>query len=126
MQIEIDPKMITEALDKAASEALRESLSGYKVQEAISSVITAEIAEGAISKAIKQAAKQVDIAALTQKLAAELQKATVKAAIALLQDGLVATVCKLRGIGEYGADDKAERAKVRVELFGPHKETVSD
>ena len=118
MEIEIDQDKIAEALNRTATKALESSLAGYEVQAAISSVVTREVAEGAVAEAIKQAVKQVDVKTLTQAIAEELQRATVRATVALLQDGLTSTVCKLRGIGDYSEEDKAARARLRAELFG--------
>lgn len=118
MEIQIDQNAIAEALNRTATKALESSLAGFEVQAAISSVVTREVAEGAVADAIKQAVKQVDTAALTRALAEELQRAATRAVVALLHDGLVSTVCKLRGIGDYSQEDKAARARLRMELFG--------
>jgi len=117
MELKIDQELIAAAINKTASRALESSLCGYEVQAAIAAVVTREVAEGAISDAIRQAVKQVDTAALTQALAVELQRATVRATVAILQDGMTTTICKLRGIGDYSMEDKAARAKLRAELF---------
>jgi hypothetical protein len=117
MELKIDQQLIADAINKTASKALESSLCGYEVQVAIASVVTREVAEGAIAEAIKQAVQQVDTAALTQALAVELQRATVRATVAILQDGLMTTICKLRGIGDYSTEDKEARAKLRAELF---------
>ena len=117
MELKIDQELIAAAINKTASRALERSLCGYEVQAAIAAVVTREVAEGAISDAIRQAVKQVDTAALTQALAVELQRATVRATVAILQDGMTTTICKLRGIGDYSMEDKAARAKLRAELF---------
>lgn len=117
MELKIDQELIAAAINKTASKALETSLSGYEVQSAIAAVVTREVAEGAIAEAIKQAVQQVDTEALTQALAAELQRSTIRATVALLQDGLTSTICKLRGIGDYSAEDKEARAKLRAELF---------
>lgn len=117
MKIEIDQDRISNAITETATQALESSLAGFQIQQAIAAVVSKEVAEGAIAEAIKQAAQSIDTAALTQKLAEELQRATIKASVAILQEGLLNTVCKLRGLPEYGDSGKAERQRLRAELF---------
>lgn len=118
MEIKIDPGTIADAMNRSATKALETSLAGYEVQKAIASVVTREVAEGAIAEAIRQAVKQVDVAALTQALAEELQRATLRATVAMLQEGVLSTVCKLRGLGDYSPEDRAARAQLKQQLFG--------
>ncbi len=117
MEITIDQDKITEAINQTATKAVQDSLGSYNVQRAIAEVVTTEVAEGAIAEAIRQAVKQMDTNKLTQHLAAELQRHTVRAVVNVLQEGLLQTVCKLRGIGDYNDSDKKERARLKVELF---------
>jgi len=56
-------------------------------------------------------------AKLTQHLAEELQRHTTRAVVNVMQEGMLQTVCKLRGIGDYCEADKKERARLKIELF---------
>jgi len=117
MQIELDQDKITEAINQTASMAVEDSLRGYSVQRAIAEVVTKEVATGAIAEAIRQAVKQMDTVKLTQHLAEEMQRHTTRAVVNVLQEGMLQTVCKLRGIGDYSEADKKERARLKFELF---------
>lgn len=116
MEISIDQDKIAEAINNTAEKAVQESL-GNSVQRAISEVVTKEVATGAIAEAIRQAVKQMDTAKLTQHLAEELQRHTTRAVVNVMQEGMLQTVCKLRGIGDYCEADKKERARLKIELF---------
>ena len=117
MDIKISEESIAQAINESATKALSSSLGGWEVQSAISKVVTQQVAEGAIADAIKDAVSQVNVDILTKKLAEEMQRATIKATVAILQEGLITTICKLRGIGDYSAEDKKERARLKAELF---------
>jgi len=93
------------------------SLSGYQTQTLIGSIVTDEIVSGAIGAAIRQAAQEIDIEELTAQLAKELTRAVTRATLLMLQEAVTNTLCKLRNIGDYSAEDRAARAAVRIELF---------
>ena len=117
MEISIDQDKIAEAINSTAEKAVQDSLGSYSVQLAISEVVTKEVATGAIAEAIRRAVKQMDTAKLTQHIAEELQRHTTRAVVNVLQEGMLQTVCKLRGIGDYSEADKKERAKLKIGLF---------
>lgn len=117
MEIYIDQDKISEAINQTASKAVEDALKGYSIHRAISEVVTTEVAEGAIAEAIRHAVKKMDTAKLTQHLASELQRHTIKAVVNIMQEGMLQTVCKLRGIGDYSDADKKERARLKIELF---------
>ena len=120
MKIELDQEVIDVAINKTATKAIAEALSGYSVTSSIAEVVTNQVATGAIAEAIRKAVEDVDTAKLTQHLAAEMQRATAKAVVNVLQEGLLSIVCKIRGIGDYSDDDKKERARLKEELFNKH------
>lgn len=117
MEIKVDMEAVARAMSESATAALTQSLGGYEVQKAVAAVVSGEIVSGTIGAAIKEAVRTVDHAELTKMLAAELQRATTRAVITLLREGLLKTVCSLRDVGDYSAEDKAERARIRAELF---------
>lgn len=118
MEVKIENGMIEQAINDAASKAIANALGGYNVTSAIANVVTEQIAEGVIAKAISNAVESLDTEDLVQHLAEEIQKATVRATISVLHEGIMSTICKLRGIGDYSEDDKKERERLKVKLFG--------
>ncbi len=120
MKIELSSDAIQEAISASADNAVANALGGYEVQKAIADVVTKEVAQGAIAEAIRVAVRQLNTESLTQHLAEELQRATVRAATGLLQEAMLQTVCRLRGLGSHGYysdDDKREMSRIRAELF---------
>ena len=117
MEIIINQDEVTKAINNTVNKAINDSLSGYDVQKTIASVISKEVAEGAIAEAIKQATSNIDTAALSKVLATEIQKATTKAVVFILHEALLTIVCKLRNIGDYSPEDKKTREELKIELF---------
>ncbi len=120
MKFELNTETIQEAIGSSADKAISSALGGYEVQKAIADVVTKEVAQGAIAEAIRVAVRQLNTESLTQHLAEELQRATVRAATGLLQEAMLQTVCRLRGLGSHGYysdDDKREMSRIRAELF---------
>jgi len=116
MEIRINQTQIEEAINNAATKAIAESLGGYHVVRSIADVVSSEVAAGAIAEAIRQAVAQIDNAALVKALATEIQRATTRAVVGILHEGLVTVICRLRNIGDYSTDDKAEREKILAEI----------
>jgi len=117
MEIKIDQKLISESINKTASEAIANALGEYSVTSAITKVVTEQVAHGAIAEAIVKAVESVDTEELTNHLAKEIQIATTKAVVNILHEGLLSTVCKMRGIGDYSDNDKREREILKTKLF---------
>ena len=117
MDIKIDQKILEESINNSATQAIRSALEGYVVKESIVSAVTNEIAEGAVASAIREAVKKINTETLVQHLAKEIERATTKAVIHILHLGLIETICKLRGIGDYSKEDREERRKLEIELF---------
>ena len=117
MEIKINQEEIAESINKSIGQSIADALTSYDMQKSISHVISKEIAEGAIAEAIRIAASSVDVTVLSISLASEIQKATTKAVMILLQEALLTTVCTLRGIGDYSEVDKKARELLKAELF---------
>lgn len=115
MDIKIDQDAIAFAINTSATKALTQALSGWNMQQAIGEIVSTEVISGAVADAVKLAVAQIDRSALANALAGELQRATTRAVITLLNEGLVDIICKLRGIGAYGEDVK-RRAEVKAEV----------
>lgn len=116
MNIELNESLISEAVNKSATDAITAALCGYKVSNTIGEVVTEQIANGAIMRAINEALVSLDTAALTEMLAREMQNAVTSAVVHIVREGLVDVVCKIRGVDRYGASP-LDRDKVRAELF---------
>ncbi len=116
MKLEIDEVAIGKAINASATAAMAAALGGHDMHRAVAQIVTEDVARGAIADAVKQAVAQVDRSALVTALAAELQRATTRAVVTMLNEGLVDIVCKLRGIGNYG-EDVQRRAAVKAELL---------
>lgn len=115
MELKVDQEAISKAINDSATKALAQALGGWEMQKAVAEIVTDEVARGAIADAVKLAVQQIDRSALSNALAGELQRATTRAVVTMLNEGLVDIVCKLRGIGIYG-DDVKRRAAVKAEL----------
>lgn len=116
MNIELDQTAIAATINAKATQAVQAAFGGYEMQKAVAEIVTTEVAQTVVADAIRQAVASIDKTALTQALAAELQRTTTRAVATMLNEGLVDIVCKLRGIGNYG-DDVARRAAVKAELL---------
>jgi len=118
MEIKIDQNSISEAIKASATKAIAEALGGYSVTKSIAETVTKEVAEGTIAEAVRLAVKQIDKADLVKHLAIELQKAMVRGTVDLLHEGILNTVCKMRGIGDYSDSDKKQRERIKAKMFG--------
>lgn len=116
MNVSINDKQLEEAITSSATKAVGDALGGWEVRNAISAIVTKQIAEDVVVKAVEEAVRSVDHSALVAALASEIQKTTTKVVVGILREGLVEVVCKLRGIGTYG-DDLKKRKEVSAELF---------
>jgi len=116
MNIIIDQDRIEEAITSSATKALGDAFGGWEARNAIAGIITKQIAEDVMVRALQGAVSSIDTSALTAHLAEQIQKTVTSVVIGILREGLVEVVCKLRGIGTYG-DDVAKRKAVSAELF---------
>lgn len=115
MELKIDSDAIAQAVNDNATKALAKALGGWEMQQALAEIVTDEVAKGAVAEAVRLAVASIDRSQLANALAGELQRATTRAVVTMLNEGLVDIVCKLRGIGTYGEDVK-RRATVKAEL----------
>ena len=115
MELKIDHDAIAIAINNSVTKALSQALGGWEMQAAVADIVTAEAARGAVADAVRLAVAGIDRQALANALAGELQRATTRAVVTMLNEGLVDIVCKLRGIGSYG-DDVKRREAVKAEL----------
>jgi len=118
MQITIDEKAIAKIVQESIDNALADSFSSYSVKQAFAEVISQEVVDEAIAKAIRQAVSCLNTEQLAQHLAEEIQRATTAAVAHLLQEGLLETICKIRGIGNFSDEDERKRKELKSKLFG--------
>lgn len=115
MELKIDSLLIEKAINENISAALTQSLGGYQMTDAVAKIVTAEVANGAVAEAIKVAVEQINKSDLAMTLAQEIQRAVTSAAVAIVREGMVGVVCRLRGVDGYGHEK--ERAEVRASLL---------
>ena len=117
MQINLDSAAIAKTVNETATKAVSDAFGTYTMREAVAKIITDEVASTVLAEAVKKAIAGMDKEALTQTLAAELQRAVTSTVTVILTEGLVDIVCKLRAIGSYG-EDIPRREAVRAEIRG--------
>lgn len=117
MNIKIDQELIAEAIARNTAKAVDNAMAAYDLQAAISKVVADGISHGAITEAVMKAIEEMNTAEITAALAVELQRSTIKAVVAVLQDGMTNTVARIRGIPDYTEEGKADRRKLKIELF---------
>jgi hypothetical protein len=113
MDITIDNEKLQEAINNKISKAVEEALGGYEVKSAVANKITESFAHGVIGEAMDKAIASMDVVALTSSLANEIAKATTRAAIHCLTDGLVKTLLAIRNIPDYERE-KYEHARLEI------------
>lgn len=118
MEIQIDEAAIRDSITGSATKAVTTALDGWETQQAIGRIVSATVAEGAIGKAIQEAIARVDHGALVAMLAAEVQRATTRAVVSIIEEGVVDILCKLRNVGTYSTEDKRAREAIRAEVRG--------
>lgn len=87
MKVELEQDVINKAIQDSATKAIADALKGFSVISAIADVVTEQVAHGAITEAIKNAVQNVDTDDLIKHLSKEMQAATTKAVVVLLQEG---------------------------------------
>lgn len=114
MKIEFNEKKISESVQNSTDKAINEAFRGYQIKDAIGKAVVEEIISGTLIESVRQAAKNIKTEALILELTKQVQGAMSKAVLNFMNEGLIETVCKLRGIGDY---DKESREIVRKEII---------
>ena len=117
LEISISSADVQSHINSTISQAVKNSLESYTVSSAIGSKITESIIEGSVSQALDLAIRNLDTQALTNMLAAEIQRTVTRAVVAMLQEGFVDILAKMKGLSNYSDDDKKERARLKEQLF---------
>lgn len=113
MDIKLNEEELQEAINSKMNKAVENALMDYSIQKVIAEKITQSFACGVIGEALDKALASMDVTELTTVLAKEISKATTRAAVHILTDGLIETLLNLRKIPDY--DDK-KRSAARMEL----------
>jgi len=116
VKIEISPETIETAINEQINEAVENALGSYSVRTSIADTLTSEIAGGAVGEALRRALASLDTDALTQHLAAEIQRAMTAAVVGLLEGGICNVLLTLRGLSSYSNGYAEARAEVLSDL----------
>lgn len=119
MEVKIDNEMLQNAINGTVAKSVGVALGSYDVQNAIGGMIAREVVEGAIGEAIRMAIDKVNTAALVEALAKEIARSATAATVTILEEAMLETLCRIRGIdtGPYAGDkNKAEKEKLRAQL----------
>lgn len=118
MEIKIDEKELQTVLNEQTTASVKASFEGYGMRSAMEKAIADSVIPAIMTEAIVAAASQLDIAALTQKLAEEMARSVTKGVQAIVQDSMVDLILAIRKIPTY--DDKklaAARAEIIHSVF---------
>ena len=116
MQIKIDPKVVEEELNKSVEQSIRDAFRTYEVGKAIQEQVADKVIGGALSMAINEAIKKVDLSQLTNELAKQMQKTMTSSTILMLREQTVELMFRLSGGNDYDSDKDAKKNKLRTLL----------
>lgn len=117
MEIKLDSPELQEMLNAAILTHIQNAMTSYQVGSAIASSVGETFSNEFLNQLIHTAMKDVNVKELTKILTKELQISVVKGMKVLMQEALFSTVKKLRGISDYGEEEKEKGRKLREELF---------
>jgi hypothetical protein len=106
MKIELDQEKVSEAINIHINKAVEDALKGHSVREAIAQKISAQLADGAVAKAIDNAVSRVDTGKLTQAIAEQIQKTMVSAVAHIVQESFLGIMANMRGFASYEGEEK--------------------
>jgi hypothetical protein len=119
MEIKVDETLLQDTINDKIHLAIKSAIGDYSVKDAVAARITSEFAHGVIAEALDKAMQSINVTALTTSLANEIAKATTRAAVMVLTDGLVSTLLRIRNIPDYDRDRyDAARIEIRAQLEG--------
>jgi hypothetical protein len=116
MDIKISEESLQEAINLQINNVVIGAIGGYSVQEALSKKIAESFSYGVIADAIDAALKSIDTGHLITSLSFEMAKATTRAAVACMTDGLVETLVSIRKIPSYD-DEKLKNARMEIKAM---------
>ncbi len=119
MEVKIDNEMLQNAINGTVAKSVGVALGSYDVQTAIGGMIAKEVVEGAIGEAIRMAIDKVNTAALVETLAKEIARSATAATVTILDEAMLETLCRIKGIdtGPYAGDkSRAEKERLRAQV----------
>lgn len=117
MNIKIDEELIQNAIRASIQDAVSTAVKGYSVQSVIANAMASELTSSVVVQAVKDAVHRVDMDSMVESLAREIQRATIKAVVAVVQESMVEVIARLRGLSPYDDKDKRERERIFHQLF---------
>ena len=87
MEVQLNIEQIQEVVSEKTVEAVKHAWESYATTQAIADVLANSIAHGVIGEAVQKALSKIDIETLSQRLAEEMSRATVRAVNEILKEG---------------------------------------
>lgn len=124
MNIAIDTGHLEQVINERMADAVRDSLRHRDILDAAASELTRQVVAEALADATREAVKHIDRDGLVTTLTKEITRAVSRAVLAIVEDGVVALVARIRRLDEYShLWTPAARQALRVELFGKESES---
>jgi len=114
MEIKIDELQVQEALDKQATASIKQAFEGYEIRSVMKDAIANSVIPALMTDAMVNAAAQIDVTKLAEKLAQEMTRAITKGVQAMVRDAMIEIIMRIKKIPEY--DDK-KREVARQEII---------
>ena len=114
MNIAIDEKLVQEAINKQADEAVKTAFGDYKIKSAIEDAVSKAMIPSLLSESIEGAVSKLDLDALSSAVAREITRSTTRAVQHVIREAMVGIIIKIRGIHDY---DRESIAKAHAELM---------
>lgn len=113
MEINIDEKVLAEALDQQAVVGIKNAFESYQIKRVIEETIVKSVMPELITTAVCKAASLVDTERLTQCIAEEITRSVVKGVQGTIRTAMVNIMLDMRKIPEYERD-KREAARLEI------------
>ena len=114
MELNLDEKVIQATMQEATTSAIRKALENWSVEERIRNTVADAVVGEVLTDAVTAAVKKLDLSALSDALAREIEKATTAFVVKSIREALVEVVLRVRGVRDF-EDEKRE--KMRAELL---------
>lgn len=114
MEVKIDHDQLQTAIAESLQRSVDSAVGSFDMSRMIRERLTSQVAEGAIADAMDQAIAKIDTDALTNTLAAEIQRATTSAVVYLIQEAMTTVILQISGKSLYGEEERKERERVKA------------
>ena len=116
MEIILDEKVIKEAMNKNATEAIKSACSSYQVNKQISKNIADNFVGVIMGKAINEATAKIDFAGLGEAMASDITKQITKVVMETVTRACINSVARMRGLSKYDEADKITYKEIEAEF----------